>query len=300
MQYVMQSYYNASGFTDLRSSIFLIVISTVFGCPPTKSSNFTWDDRSRELCGPWLPVTDLGPILGVMQYVMQSYYNASGFTDLRSSIFLIVISTVFGCPPTKSSPKISKFQNRPKRARYRIPARKLHGLPGTGPNKTLEEISRHDIAGASPERRPPAVAPPRKNLAAACAPHRAQRRAPIARPARIVTQPAPSKRRPAASLRQAMARSSERSGATLGGATSRVQCGRVARPARNIAQRFARNCRNFGRPCSSSTREGPALEGLTRSARTDSPRQDWPEQFPAKSGGGGGDGFWKGGMAAHT
>ncbi|KZV38970.1 hypothetical protein F511_34149 [Dorcoceras hygrometricum] len=43
----------------------------------------------------------------------------------------------------------------------------------------------------------------------------------------------------------------------------------------------------------------PALEGLTRSARTDSPRQDWPEQFPAKRGGGGG-GFWRGGRAAHT
>ncbi|KZV29805.1 hypothetical protein F511_43724 [Dorcoceras hygrometricum] len=73
------------------------------------------------------------------------------------------MSIVFGCPPTKSSPKISKFQNRPKRARYRIPARKLHGLPGTGPNITLEEFSRHDIAGASPERRPPPAAPPRKN-----------------------------------------------------------------------------------------------------------------------------------------
>ncbi|KZV41306.1 hypothetical protein F511_38697 [Dorcoceras hygrometricum] len=40
----------------------------------------------------------------------------------------------------------------------------------------------------------------------------------------------------------------------------------------------------------------PALEGLMRSARTDSPRQDWPEQFPAREaavatatiGGGGG------------
>ncbi|KZV49714.1 hypothetical protein F511_30046 [Dorcoceras hygrometricum] len=32
----------------------------------------------------------------------------------------------------------------------------------------------------------------------------------------------------------------------------------------------------------------PALEGLTRSARTDSPRQDWLEQFPAARGGGGG------------
>ncbi|KZV32098.1 hypothetical protein F511_25222, partial [Dorcoceras hygrometricum] len=30
----------------------------------------------------------------------------------------------------------------------------------------------------------------------------------------------------------------------------------------------------------------PALEGLTRSTRTDSPRQDWPEQFPASCGGG--------------
>ncbi|KZV55464.1 hypothetical protein F511_31064 [Dorcoceras hygrometricum] len=48
-----------------------------------------------------------------------------------------------------SCPKFSKFQNRPKRVRYRIAARKLHGLPGTGPNKTLEGISRHDIAGAS-------------------------------------------------------------------------------------------------------------------------------------------------------
>ncbi|KZV45908.1 hypothetical protein F511_27692 [Dorcoceras hygrometricum] len=65
-------------------------------------------------------------------------------------------------PPTKSSPKFLKFQNRPTRARYRIPARKLHGLLGTGPNQTLEEISRHDIARASPERRPPAAAPPRK------------------------------------------------------------------------------------------------------------------------------------------
>ncbi|KZV26251.1 hypothetical protein F511_19827 [Dorcoceras hygrometricum] len=59
-------------------------------------------------------------------------------------------------------PKILKFQNRPKRARHRISARKLHGLPETGPNQTLEEISRHDIVGASPERRPAAAPPPRK------------------------------------------------------------------------------------------------------------------------------------------
>ncbi|KZV30221.1 hypothetical protein F511_15655 [Dorcoceras hygrometricum] len=45
----------------------------------------------------------------------------------------------------------------------------------------------------------------------------------------------------------------------------------------------------------------PALEGLTRSARTDSPPRDWPEQFPAKrGGGGGGGGLWRGGRAAHN
>ncbi|KZV33450.1 hypothetical protein F511_33696 [Dorcoceras hygrometricum] len=39
MQYAMQSYYNA--FRFYRSSVIniLIVISTIFGCPPTKSSN---------------------------------------------------------------------------------------------------------------------------------------------------------------------------------------------------------------------------------------------------------------------
>ncbi|KZV24651.1 hypothetical protein F511_35250 [Dorcoceras hygrometricum] len=42
----------------------------------------------------------------------------------------------------------------------------------------------------------------------------------------------------------------------------------------------------------------PALEGLTRSARTDSPRQGWPEQIPTKwrwrrrrAPGGGGEAF---------
>ncbi|KZV55757.1 hypothetical protein F511_21253 [Dorcoceras hygrometricum] len=51
----------------------------------------------------------------------------------------------------------------------------------------------------------------------------------------------------------------------------------------------------------------PALEGLKRSARTDSPRQDWPEQFPAReaaasaaTSGGGGDGFVRGGKGAAT
>ncbi|KZV21376.1 hypothetical protein F511_23967 [Dorcoceras hygrometricum] len=49
----------------------------------------------------------------------------------------------------------------------------------------------------------------------------------------------------------------------------------------------------------------PALEGLTRSARTDSPRQDWPETIfrrreaaAAEHGGGGGGGLWRGGRAA--
>ncbi|KZV34092.1 hypothetical protein F511_05774 [Dorcoceras hygrometricum] len=65
----------------------------------------------------------------------------------------------------------------------RIPARKLHGLPGTGPNQTLEGVSRHDIAGASPERWPlptnfacgsraivaPSAAHGRRNIARSCA-----------------------------------------------------------------------------------------------------------------------------------
>ncbi|KZV27694.1 hypothetical protein F511_40829 [Dorcoceras hygrometricum] len=67
-------------------------------------------------------------------------------------------------------PKISKFQNRPKRARYRISARKLHGLPGTGPNKTLEKSA----VTTSPERRPPATAP-HENLRTAAARRRAKR-----------------------------------------------------------------------------------------------------------------------------
>ncbi|KZV44791.1 hypothetical protein F511_28380 [Dorcoceras hygrometricum] len=48
----------------------------------------------------------------------------------------------------------------------------------------------------------------------------------------------------------------------------------------------------------------PALEGLKRSARTDSPRQDWPEQIPAKrrrrrrrAPGGGGEAFERRGAA---
>ncbi|KZV17397.1 hypothetical protein F511_43466 [Dorcoceras hygrometricum] len=88
-------------------------------------------------------------------------------------------------PLLMEGPKISKFQNRPKRARYRIPARKLHGLLGTGPNQTLEEISRHDITEASPERRTPPAPPPRKiswrhahNAAPSATHGRAQRHAP--------------------------------------------------------------------------------------------------------------------------
>ncbi|KZV29268.1 hypothetical protein F511_35500 [Dorcoceras hygrometricum] len=40
----------------------------------------------------------------------------------------------------------------PRGARHRIPARKLHGLPGTGPNQTLEEF--RPAVTTSPERRP--------------------------------------------------------------------------------------------------------------------------------------------------
>ncbi|KZV17457.1 auxin transporter-like protein 5 [Dorcoceras hygrometricum] len=129
----------------------------------------------------------------------------------KSRVLVIPVGARHKC---QQGPKILKFQNRPKRARYRIPARKLHGLPETGPNQTLEEFSRHDIAGAAAA----GGAATTKNLAAAAhnalpsTTHgRAQRRAPI-------VQPAPSKRRPAAPLRPAMARNIEWSGATTGGA----------------------------------------------------------------------------------
>ncbi|KZV39100.1 hypothetical protein F511_13552 [Dorcoceras hygrometricum] len=62
--------------------------------------------------------------------------------------------------------------------------------------------------------------------------------------------------------------------------------------------RVSRGNRHFTVDCGRQRQSGPrsetgflrqpALEGLTRSARTDSPRQDWPEQFPAACGGGGG------------
>ncbi|KZV28168.1 ruvB-like protein 1 [Dorcoceras hygrometricum] len=92
-------------------------------------------------------------------------------------------------------PKNLKFQNRSKRARYRIPARKLHGLPGTGPNQTLEEISRHDIAGASPERRPAGGRHQQKFAATGRDPRQARRTA--ARNSSPIAQPSRRKRRPA-------------------------------------------------------------------------------------------------------
>ncbi|KZV41446.1 triacylglycerol lipase [Dorcoceras hygrometricum] len=73
-----QSTRNEFKMHNLRSSISLIIISTIFECLPL-------DDRSRELCCPWLPITDLDPVLGEMQYAMQSYYNC--FRFYRSSVF---------------------------------------------------------------------------------------------------------------------------------------------------------------------------------------------------------------------
>ncbi|KZV26627.1 hypothetical protein F511_21119 [Dorcoceras hygrometricum] len=67
-----------------------------------------------------------------------------------------------------SNPKCQKlkiFKIDQNRARYRILARKIHGLPGTGPNQTLEEI--RTAVTTSPETRrsggrPPAP-PPRRS-----------------------------------------------------------------------------------------------------------------------------------------
>ncbi|KZV20359.1 hypothetical protein F511_16427 [Dorcoceras hygrometricum] len=49
------------------------------------------------------------------------------------------------------SPKTQNFKIDQNRARHRIPARKLHGLPGTGPNQTLEEF--RPAVTTSPEHR---------------------------------------------------------------------------------------------------------------------------------------------------
>ncbi|KZV34429.1 hypothetical protein F511_23403 [Dorcoceras hygrometricum] len=66
--------------------------------------------------------------------------------------------------------------------------------------------------------------------------------------------------------------------------STRPDSAAVARPARDHQLSTARPARDGGgryrqsgpRPETGFLRQ-PALEGLTRSARTDSPRQDWPE-----------------------
>ncbi|KZV14090.1 hypothetical protein F511_44405 [Dorcoceras hygrometricum] len=122
----------------------------------------------------------------------------------------VIVTTVGARHKSQQGPKILKFQNQPKRARYRIPARKLHGLPETGPNKTLEEISRHDITGASPERRPPAAAPPRNHAHRKGARERMAARItaqPCTHPAACIASTSAAHRRPASDNRVASARS---------------------------------------------------------------------------------------------
>ncbi|KZV24186.1 ankyrin-3 [Dorcoceras hygrometricum] len=116
--------------------------------------------------------------------------------------------------------KILKFQNRPKRARYGISARKLHGLPGTGLNQTLEEFSRHDIAGASPEWRPAGGAATTKNSQRQRAtPHQARRTA--ARNSAPSDHRAPRKPRPVAAASEKCAASALPRRATMRGQRSR-------------------------------------------------------------------------------
>ncbi|KZV43220.1 hypothetical protein F511_39278 [Dorcoceras hygrometricum] len=189
-----------------------------------------------------------------------------------------------------------------------------HG-PGSnprGPNQTLEEISRHDIAGASTERRPSQ----RKTCAAQKATHGRDKRgsaspmaahgnAPLASLSRNqcakgqkavgqrVQQFAQHHRPPCAFHRGGSScnDASARRGATAC-AEWRPPLGIESRPARNEVHAAA----GHGRPpCAASmasralwrarwaaARGGgrpPALEGLTRSARMDSPRQVGRNKF---------------------
>ncbi|KZV56948.1 mucin-2-like [Dorcoceras hygrometricum] len=68
----------------------------------------------------------------------------------------------------------------------------------------------------------------------------------------------------------------------------------VSRGNRHFTVDCGRQRQSGPRPKTGFLRQ-PTLEGLMRSARTDSPRQDWPEQIPAKrrrrAPGGGGEAF---------
>ncbi|KZV43164.1 hypothetical protein F511_40872 [Dorcoceras hygrometricum] len=253
------------------------------------------DDRSRELCGPWLPVTDLGPILGVMQYAMQSYYKAF-------------------------RPKNLKFQNRTK------PGPISHTGPKTPraardrpePNPRRNQTSRHDIAGASPERRPAGGGSTNETHDDSVRDAAPRRRNAVRKSRAAVVRIASFQRRPVAPLRPAIV---ARRGATCIGSgrpPSRMERRNEARPARNSsASSSAQLCANLGRQCATLARglaavgqqpcatsaqayraaaralahvhcgryrqsgprpeprllRQPALEALMNSARTDSPRR---------------------------
>ncbi|KZV15801.1 binding protein [Dorcoceras hygrometricum] len=92
--------------------IQLIYISTYI--------NKYWDDRSRELCGPWLPASH-GPGSNPRGNAICNAILLQSFRFYRSSVFNILIVIV-------------------------------HRLWMS--SQTLEEFSRHDIVGASLERRP--------------------------------------------------------------------------------------------------------------------------------------------------
>ncbi|KZV32181.1 hypothetical protein F511_17006 [Dorcoceras hygrometricum] len=217
-------------------------------------------------------------------------------------------------------PKISKFQNRPKRVRYRIPARKLHGLPGTGPKKTLEEVSRHEIAGASPERRPAAAPPPRKisrrqrttprqalrtvarnnapqqrGACATSAQEAVNQHATVRLPVREnlqFTAARRTKQRPTLRPRRPTSAHASRRSRASSARPAAIHRAVVSRMMRDITTLLAtrawlrpvsRGNRYFTVDCGRQRQSGtrpetgflrqPALEGLTRSARMDSPRK---------------------------
>ncbi|KZV52790.1 hypothetical protein F511_33242 [Dorcoceras hygrometricum] len=230
-------------------------------------------------------------------------------------------------------PKNLKFQNRSKSAptSHTAPRPSRPARDRADPTPRRIQPSRHDIAGDSPERRPAGGATTTKIAAATRGAARnsaPQRRASLdsARPGDASKQRQRSassatsyefidQHRTSSSLPPAMSRiivrqaaahsnasrclrsraaSAHKRWAAVGHARREAQQFALASTsARDMRSHIAVDYRQSGpRPDPRLLRQA-ALEALTRSARTNTPRKTRPEQFPAKfvgGAGGGGDG----------
>ncbi|KZV48319.1 hypothetical protein F511_26536 [Dorcoceras hygrometricum] len=199
--------------------------------------------------------------------------------------------------PYDPKPKNLKFQNRSK------PGPISHTGPKTSraardrpePNPRRIQTSRHDIAGNSPEHRRSGGRPAAAIDEIARAARGARGRDKRGSPSTTCANRARSRTLQHRPWRAA----DERSGAAQRWATRTREAATSDRLRRRKAARFQRRNRQSGpRPETRLLRQ-PALEGLTRSARTDSPRRMDRKQFSgeeeaaaaAARGGGGGGAF---------